>query len=241
MKKIVLIITGILIAMSSTLAQPAANSSIPMIGDDAPSFTAESTTGTLNFPVDYGKKWKIVFAHPADFTPVCTTELLELAELQDDFDELGVKLVVLSTDALETHNEWKKSMESLNYKGRTTPKIKFPLVADQDKQISREYGMIHPSTNSSKNVRGVYYIDPDNKIRAMVFYPMNIGRNTAEIKRTLVALQTADSKNVLTPADWKPGDDVLVPYTKSSSTDNTKPSDPNIYQVSWYLTLKKIQ
>src|ERR1035437_7293322 len=135
---------------------------IPLIGESAPSFTAESTNGTINFPGDFGRNWKILFSHPQDFTPVCTTEILELANLQDEFDKLGIKLVVVSTDALETHKQWKKSMQSLNVNNFGNVKIKFPLVDDYNLVISKEYGMIHPASNTTRSVRGVFIIDPDD-------------------------------------------------------------------------------
>jgi len=212
---------------------------IPLIGDVAPSFTAESTTGKINFPADYSGKWKILFSHPADFTPVCSSELLELGALQGDFDQLGVKLVVLSTDALDKHTQWVKSIETLKYKDREPVTIKFPLVTDQNHEISKKYGMLHPSTNSTKDVRGVFIIDPSNKIRAFFFYPMEVGRNLDEIKRTLVALQTADSKNILTPADWQPGNDVLLKAT-NNDPNTGKPTDPGVYQLVWYMNFKKL-
>src|SRR5450759_2308134 len=133
-------------SVSSTQAKPKEdrNFRIPLIGESAPSFTAESTNGTINFPIDFGRKWKVLFSHPQDFTPVCSTEILELANLQDEFDKLGTKLIVISTDALETHVQWKKSMETLNLNNKGSVKIKFPLVDDANLVVSKEYGMIHP-------------------------------------------------------------------------------------------------
>lgn len=230
--------------LSSTLifAQENKEISIPSLGEDAPSFTAESTNGTINFPGDFGRKWKIIFSHPLDFTPVCTSELLELANMQSDFDKLGVKLVIVSTDDLQSHKEWKKSMESLSYKNRPPVTIKFPLVDDKSKAIAKEYGMIHSSVNSNADVRGVFIIDPANKIRAVLFYPMEVGRNIDEIKRMVIALQTVSDDKVLTPANWQPGGDVLIPYVKSEDKGNkkvTNQNDPNLYKVAWYMTFKK--
>ena len=205
--------------------------------------TGESTTGTINIPSDFSGKWTIQFSHPADFTPVCSSELLELGNMQGDFDKLGVKLVVLSTDALDNHNQWVKSIETIKYKNREPVKIKFPLIADQNLEISRKYGMIHPTTSSTKDVRGVFIIDPSNKIRAIFYYPMAVGRNMDEIKRTVIALQMVDSKDVLTPADWQPGGDVLVKAPSSYNTTEqhtAAPVDPSLYQVIWYMTFKKM-
>ena len=222
--------------------QESANTKVPMIGDVAPSFTAESTNGTIYFPEDFGNKWKIIFCHPADFTPVCSSELLELGSMQKDFSDLGVKLIVLSTDNVDSHEQWKKSLETIKYKNQELVDITFPLVEDKSHDIARKYGMIHPNNNSTKDVRGVYFIDPDNKIRAMLFYPMNIGRNTDEIKRVVMALQTSDKAQVLTPANWQPGGDVMLPYTEQSSNQMGEmlKNDPNLYQLSWYMTFRKM-
>jgi len=241
MKKIILISCMAIFSAAQVWAQEKAQNSYPMLGEDAPSFTAESTTGTLNFPGDYTFKWKILFSHPADFTPVCTSEILELAEAQKNFDKLGAKIVVVSVDNIENHLEWEKNMESINYKGRDPVKIDFPLVSDPNLVIAKEYGMIHPNTSSTKDVRGVFIVDTKNKIRAMFFYPMNIGRNLGEIERTLVALQTADKQQVLIPANWQPGEDVLVPYLKSTAEGEKvlSDNDPNYYQVTWYMRFKK--
>ena len=212
---------------------------VPLIGDVAPSFTGESTTGKINFPGDYTGKWKILFSHPADFTPVCSSELLELGASQGDFDKLGVKLIVLSTDDLDKHTQWVKSIETLKYKNREPVTISFPLISDQSHEISRKYGMIHTSANTTKDVRGVFILDPSNKIRAIFFYPMEVGRNIDEIKRTLIALQTADNQNVLTPADWQPGNDVMLKATKNDPATG-KPSDPDVYQLVWYMSFKRL-
>ena len=218
-------------------------SSIPLIGDDAPAFTAETTNGTIHFPDDYGKNWKIIFSHPMDFTPVCSSELLEIAYMQNDFDKLGVKLVVVSADDLEYHKSWKKSLETLSYQNREPVTIHFPLVDDKSKVVARKYGMIHPSTNTTEYVRGVFIIDPDNKIRAISFNPMEVGRNIGEIKRMVIALQTTESAAVFTPADWQPGGDVLVPYVKSEQKDDSKvfsQNDQSLYQVAWYMVFKEM-
>jgi len=208
------------------------NFKIPLIGQQAPSFTAETTNGELNFPDDYGRKWKLLFSHPQDFTPVCSTELLELAHLQGEFDKLGVKLAVVSTDPVSSHLQWKKSLESLDIDNKGTVKINFPLIGDDQIQVAKLYGMIHPETNSTKSVRGVFVIDPDNVIQAIYFYPMNVGRNMDEIIRTVTALQTAhelstQNSKVLTPANWTPGKDLLVtipPKAQSSKTSADVPA-----------------
>lgn len=215
------------------------NFRIPLIGEKAPSFTAESTNGTINFPEDYGRKWKILFSHPQDFTPVCSSEIIELARLQPEFDKLGVRMAFVSTDPLSTHVQWKKALESLNLDNKGTVKINFPIIDDKNIIIAKEYGMIHAETNSTRSVRGVFIIDPDNIIRAMYFYPREVGRNTDEIIRTIEALQLTASQKVLTPVNWKEGDDVFVPY--NPTTDLSKPDNvpDGYYKPAWFMWYKK--
>ena len=243
MKKKTFFMLSLLLTATIMFAQEENETRIPLIGDDAPAFTAESTNGTINFPDDYGKNWKILFGHPMDFTPVCTFELLEIAYMQSEFDELCVKLTIVSTDDLESHKNWKKSMETLSYNSREPVTIKYPLVDDRGVDIAQKYGMIHPSTNTTEYVRGVFIIDPDNKIRAISFSPMEVGRNIDEIKRMVIALQTTKSSTVYTPANWQPGGDVIIPYVKSGDEGSSlvaNQSDPDLYQVSWYMTMKKV-
>jgi peroxiredoxin 2/4 len=241
MKKNIIIAAIILSSVSLALAQKAENLNFPMLGEVAPSFAAESTTGTINFPEDYRDRWKILFSHPADFTPVCTSEILELAAAQEDFNDHQASIVVVSVDKLENHREWIKSMESLKYKDHDFARIKFPLVSDSSLAIAKKYGMIQPSMSSTRDVRGVFIIDPKNKIRAMFFYPMDIGRNLGEIERTLVALQTADKQKVLIPANWQPGGDVLLPYVRTSEEAEklNVPDNDEYYQLNWYMKFKR--
>ena len=220
------------------MAQESIDIRIPLTGETAPSFKAESTIGPINFPKDYYGKWKILFSHPADFTPVCSTELLELANDQESFKELNTQIVVMSTDSKNSHIEWISSLEDLTYKGREIEEIDFPVVADDNLNISKKYGMIHPNTSSTKDVRGVFVIDPSGKIRAIFYYPMEVGRNMDEIKRTVIALQTVASKGILTPANWEPGDDVLI---KVRPENEGQPADKDVYQVIWYMTFKKLR
>jgi len=215
------------------------NFRIPLIGESAPSFTAESTNGTINFPVDFGRKWKILFSHPQDFTPVCSTEILELAYLQEEFDKLGAKLIVVSTDALDTHEQWKKSLETLKLNDRGDLKIKFPLVDDDSRAISKKYGMIHPASNTTKAVRGVFIIDPDNIIQAIYFYPGRVGRNTDELLRMVTALETTSNEKVYTPVNWKAGNDLLVPIPPASDETGKAYVPDGFYSPVWYLWFKK--
>jgi peroxiredoxin (alkyl hydroperoxide reductase subunit C) len=216
------------------------NFRIPLIGEKAPAFTASATTGTVNFPADYGRNWKILFAHPQDFTPVCSSEILELANHQAEFDKLGVKLVVLSADPVSTHKDWQKALEGLNFKNRGQIKIKFPLVDDNNLAASKMYGMVHAANNSTRDVRGVYIIDPDNTIRAISFYPVEVGRSTEELLRTVTALQTSAKNKVMTPADWKAGEDVLIPYLPKAGDTKTPAPTSDTYSVAWFMTYKKL-
>ncbi len=178
-------------------SQENSDSRIPLIGSQAPSFTAKTTNGELTFPGDYSSKWKILFSHPKDFTPVCSSEFLELAQRQDEFAKLDVKIVVLSTDTLYQHTSWVLTLDTLNYKGRAPQVIKFPLVDDNTKYVSKLYGMLHNPYSTTKDVRGVFIIDPKNKIRAIFFYPSEVGRNLDEIERTIMALQMSDKEHVI--------------------------------------------
>jgi len=238
MRKYIFFFAALLFSSFLVRSQENNKTYLPLLGEYAPAFTGESTTGVINFPEDYAGTWTIFFSHPADFTPVCSSELLELGAMQDDFDKLGVKLIVLSTDALSSHYQWVKSMETIKYKNREPVKIKFPLIADENHDISRKYGMIQPNTSSTKDVRGVFLIDPSSKIRAIFFYPMEAGRNLDEIKRMVIALQTSDSMGILTPVNWKPGDDVLL---KGYTDITTEPVDKDVYQIIWYMTFKRLR
>ncbi len=215
------------------------NFRIPLIGESAPSFTAESTNGIINFPGDYGKNWKILFSHPQDFTPVCSSEILELANLQSEFDKLGVKIVVVSTDPVGMHKQWKTAMEGIKYKDREPVKIKFPLVDDENITISKQYGMIHSATNSTKAVRGVFIIDPDNIVQSISFYPMSVGRSTDELVRMVTALQETSSSQVMTPANWQSGHDVLIPVNPNKDLSQPEVAPEGYYNLAWFMWYKK--
>jgi len=216
------------------------NFRIPLIGEKAPSFTAESTNGTINFPSDFGSNWKVLFSHPKDFTPVCSTEIIELAKLQDQFKTMGVKLVVVSTDKLETHNLWKADLEKVKLDDREMKKINFPLVDDENIVISKQYGMIHPESNTTQGVRGVFIIDPNNVIQAVLFYPMNLGRSTDELVRMISALQTSARDKVLMPVNWKAGGDVMVKAPpRRMDTDVSNTDLAGYYNPAWFMWFKK--
>jgi peroxiredoxin 2/4 len=215
------------------------NFRIPLIGEIAPSFTAESTNGTIDFPDDFGRYWKILLSHPMDFTPVCSTEMLELARLQDQFNKLGVKLAVVSTDKMETHIQWKKALEMLKLKDQDLVKIKFPIVSDENYVISKQYGLIHKKEASNKCIRSVFIINPDNIIQAIYYYPVNFGRSTNELVRTIMALQLTAKEKVLTPANWTQGNDVLL-RTPPKIDYNTPSSElAGYYNPVWFLWYKK--
>lgn len=217
---------------------------LPLIGDKAPSFTENTTNGVLNFPEDFGENWKILFSHPLDFTAVCTSELCGLAYYQERFDSLGVKIAVVSIDEIERHLLWKEFMERVLSEGDETIKIEYPIVADLSGKVSKKYGMLHKSMNDSRDVRGVFIIDPNNIVQAISFYPMNIGRNIEEILRTVAALQLTQNEDVLTPYNWKPGDDVLVPHQPYSIEDlENNPELINQYynkgEFMWFKKMNK--
>ena len=238
MKKLILSIVSFILCVGTVLSQ---GNKIPLIGSKAPSFTVESTNGKITFPQDFGKSWKILLSHPQDFTPVCSTELLELAYMQKEFEDLGVKIAVISTNDLALHKMWKAHLEALDYKGRGQQKIDFPLIDDHQFVASKMYGMLHDPVSTSKDVRGVYIIDSKNIVRSINFYPMQVGRNMKEIERIVEALQTSDNETVLTPANWKPGDDVMVghfPYTDKQLADNPALKD-KYYSVGDRMWFKK--
>lgn len=207
---------------------------IPLIGEEAPKFKAESTNGVINFPKDFGSNWKLIFSHPKDFTPVCSSELLELASMQEDFKDLNVDIIVVSTDPLYQHFNWKERIEQITYKNREPVTINFPMVEDEKMRIAYKYGMLHYRVSTTEYVRGVFIVDSDNIVRLVQFYPMEIGRNMVEIKRAVIALQTHEKDGVLTPANWEPGDDVLLPWY-----DKEVLSNPDVYQLDFFMTFKK--
>ncbi len=219
-------------------------SAIPLIGEVAPSFKSNSTNGSIHFPDDFGRSWKILLSHPKDFTPVCSSEIIELAHMQDEFTALNTRIAVLSTDEVSRHTAWKAALEELMLLKNEPEKIEFPLIDDKDYVISRRYGMLHEQVSTTRDVRGVFIIDPDNFIRAVLFYPMEVGRNFDEIKRSIIALQTTVKyTDVLTPANWEPGCDVLVKSISGEEVDkyDNAEEDLGITQDIWFMTYKEFK
>ncbi len=215
---------------------------MPLIGDDAPSFTAVTTQGEINFPEDYKGKWVIFFSHPADFTPVCTTEFMTFATMQEDFKKLNTELIGLSIDSLYAHIAWLRTIkEKIEYKGMKDVEVMFPLIEDLKMEVAKKYGMIQPNASTTQAVRAVFIIDPDAKIRAILYYPLSNGRNMDEIKRLIIAMQKSDKEQIATPANWQPGDDVILPPPGSCGTakERVETVEEGKYCLDWFMCLRK--
>lgn len=218
--------------------------SMPRIGDDAPAFTAQSTQGPVRFPQDYSGKWVILFSHPADFTPVCTSEFMTFARLETEFTRLNTQLIGLSVDGLYSHIAWLRTIkEKIEFRGWKNVEVKFPLLEDITMDIAKKYGMIQPHESNTKAVRAVFFIDPKAIIRAIIYYPLSLGRNFEELKRVIIALQTADNYGVALPADWKPGEDVIVPTAGSCGTAEARMTgkENGMYCKDWFFCMKPLK
>jgi len=215
---------------------------MPRIGDKAPVFKAVTTQGDIDFPKDYKGKWVILFSHPADFTPVCTSEFMTFASMEKEFNAANCQLVGLSVDGLYSHIAWLRTIkEKIEYKGMKNVEVKFPLIEDIKMDVAKAYGMIQPGESNTKAVRAVFFIDPKGIIRTMIYYPLSLGRNFKELYRVLIGLQTADKFNVALPADWQPGDDVIVPTAGSCGVAKERmdnESDMTCYD--WFFCTKKM-
>jgi len=210
--------------------------SIPRIGDQAPDFTANTTLGPLTLS-DYGKdSWVIMFSHPADFTPVCTTELTGFAKEKDWFEQHNTKLIGLSIDSVHSHLAWVN-----NVREKTGVYMDFPIIADLDMKVAQLYGMLHPGESETAAVRAVFFIDPQRTIRLIMYYPLNVGRNMQEIKRVLEALQTTDSCNCALPLNWTEGEKVIVPPPKNLQEMEERIADPQLEKVDFYLAMKPLE
>ncbi len=223
-----------------TVQQPI---SLPRIGDKAPAFKAVTTQGEINFPDQYAGKWVILFSHPADFTPVCTSEFMTFASMEDQFEKANCKLVGLSVDGLYSHIAWLRTIkDKIEYKGMKNIEVKFPLIEDITMEVAKKYGMIQPGESSTKAVRAVFVIDPKGIIRTIIYYPLSLGRNFDELYRVLIALQTADAFSVATPADWRPGDDVIVPTAGSCGVakERMEQKQEGVTCHDWFFCTKKL-
>ena len=214
---------------------------MPLIGDTAPSFNAVTTQGNINFPEDYKGKWVILFSHPADFTPVCTTEFMTFASMADEFKAMNTELVGLSVDSLYAHIAWLRRIQELEWKGMKNVEVKFPLIEDIRMDVANKYGMMQPGQSNTQAVRAVFVIDPESKIRTILYYPLSTGRNFDEIKRIIQALQKADQDKVATPADWRPGQDVIIPTAGSCGTakERMESKDDDKYCLDWFMCFRR--
>lgn len=209
--------------------------SMPRIGDTAPDFTAVTTKGTIKFS-DFAKdQWIVLFSHPADFTPVCTTEMSGFALNKDKFDAMNTELMGLSIDSIHSHLAWVQ-----NVREKTGVYFDFPIIADLDMKVSKLYGMLQPNEAETAAVRAVFFIDPKKKVRLIMYYPLNVGRNMDEILRALEALQTSDEHGVAMPLDWKKGDKVIVPPPKNLDDMNERIKNTEYEMIDWYLAKKDL-
>jgi peroxiredoxin (alkyl hydroperoxide reductase subunit C) len=209
--------------------------SMPRIGDQAPDFTAQTTQGNITFS-DYNKgNWVVMFSHPADFTPVCTTEMSGFALEKDWFESMDAKLMGLSIDSVHSHLAWID-----NVRKNLGVTMDFPIIADLDMKVSKLYGMLHPGESNTAAVRAVFFIDPAGKIRLIMYYPLNVGRNMEEIKRALLALQTADTFKCAMPLNWEKGDKVIIPPPKTFQEMEDRLAEPNIELIDFYLAKKDL-
>jgi peroxiredoxin (alkyl hydroperoxide reductase subunit C) len=207
---------------------------MPRIGDQAPDFEAVTTTGKIKFS-EYNKgRWVVFFSHPADFTPVCTTEMSGFAKEMNFFDQHNARLMGLSIDSIHSHIAWVNAVYE-----KTGILFEFPIVADIDMSVAKLYGMLQSGESETAAVRAVFIIDPEGKVRLIMYYPLNVGRNMAEIKRTLIALQTSDENKCAMPLDWNPGDKVIVPAPKTVAGLKER-KESNLEMVDWYLAKRSL-
>ncbi len=209
--------------------------SLPILGNPAPDFEALTTHGPIRLSSFKGKKWVVMFSHPADFTPVCTTEFIAFSEMQDEFAKLNVQLIGLSIDSVHSHLAWVN-----NLREKMGVKVPFPIIADLDMKVARLYGMIHEGFSSTATIRAVFFIDDKGVLRAMLYYPMSNGRYIPEILRLVKALQTSDEYGVATPANWQPGEKVVVPAPATAEALEKRLKEG--YECKdWYLCFKQLE
>lgn len=210
------------------------SNTMPRIGDKAPDFTAVTTHGEMVFSKWQKDSWVILFSHPADFTPVCSTELSEFSRRQAEFDSRNVKLIATSVDSIHAHLAWRENLAKI-----MDTRIGYPLIADSNMTVAKKFGMIHPGESDTATVRALFIIDPSRTIRIIIYYPLNVGRNVDEVLRTVDALQTADDNQVACPVNWRPGDPVIVPPPKTEKeVENRTAADYD--RLDFYLCKKKL-
>ena len=217
--------------------------SMPRIGEKAPEFQAVTTQGPINFPSDFKGKWVILFSHPSDFTPVCTTEFMTFGKMQQEFEDLNCQLVGLSVDGLHSHIAWLRTIqEKIEYNGMKNIEVKFPLIDDISMKVANLYGMIQPGASSTAAVRAVFFIDPEGIVRTLMYYPLNLGRNFDEIKRVLIGLQTTDNFKCALPADWRPGTEVIVPPAGTCGVAKERMENKNgeFKTYDWFFVTKNL-
>ena len=210
---------------------------MPRINEVAPDFEAKTTHGVIKLSDITSKgKWVVLFSHPADFTPVCTTEFIEFSKRYNDFVRRNAQLLGNSVDSVYSHIAWVRNIEH-NF----GVKVPFPVIADLDQKVARAFGMVHEAVSDTATIRAVFIIDPRNVIRAMIYYPMSLGRNVDEILRIVEALQTSDANACSTPANWQPGDSVIVPAPATQADAEKRVAAGAEFEVSdWYLSKKKL-
>lgn len=219
----------------STAAQTSeTTNNIPRINDPAPEFEAKSTQGQLKLS-DYKGKWVVLFSHPADFTPVCTTEFVEFAKRSEEFKNRGAQLIGLSVDSVTAHIAWIRNIEQ-----HFDVKVDFPVIADLDTKVAQKFGLIHPAASETATVRAVFIIDPQQKVRALIYYPMSCGRNIDEVLRALDALQTADANACATPANWQVGEKVIIPPPQTLEDAEKRVNTPDIEVTDWYFSKRSL-
>jgi peroxiredoxin (alkyl hydroperoxide reductase subunit C) len=215
---------------------------MPRIGEKAPEFKAVTTQGNINFPGDYKGSWVILFSHPADFTPVCTSEFMTFASMEGRFAEANTKLVGLSVDGIYSHIAWLRTIkDKIEYKGMKNIEVKFPLIEDITMEVAKKYGMMMPGESNTKAVRAVFIIDPNGIIRTIIYYPLSLGRNFEELYRAVIALQTADAFQIATPADWQPGDDVIISPAGSCGVAQERMESKDLDCKDWFFCTKKLE
>jgi len=207
---------------------------MPLLGDEAPDFEAQTSQGKLRLS-DFKGSWLVMFSHPGDFTPVCTTEFMAFAELAGEFKKRNCELLGLSVDSAPSHIAWVRNIEE-----KTGVKIPFPIIADGNKEVAKKYGMIHPGQSATETIRATFIIDADGILRLILYYPLTTGRNMQEILRCIDALQTADKHHVATPANWKKGEKVIVPFPLDQESAEARLKEG--YEcIDWYLCKKELK